>query len=152
MFGSGKFLQYMQITKILHQSKEDYVSKNNQFSTEVKLNGEVIDDTVKETKLLGTIITNDLKWEKNIDKEIKEAKGSLQKKKKKCDKFVKKNKTRLQARFSFFYLCFVLTRLINNHSALDDVITRSTYNNNKTQYLRLRRYDSDFNDHDYSLT
>ena len=57
-------------------------SKNSQFSTEVKLNGEVIDDTVKETKLLGTIITNDLKWEKNIDKEIKEAKGSLQKKKK----------------------------------------------------------------------
>ena len=81
MFGSGKFLQYMQITKILHQSKEDYVSKNNQFSTEVKLNGEVIDDTVKETKLFGTIITNDIKWEKNIDKEIKEAKGSLQKKK-----------------------------------------------------------------------
>ena len=42
MFASGKFLQYMQITKILHQSKEDYISKNNQFSTEVKLNGEVI--------------------------------------------------------------------------------------------------------------
>ena len=47
-------------------------SKNNQFSTEVKLNGEVI-ETVSETKLLGTIITNDLKWEKNIERIVKES-------------------------------------------------------------------------------
>ena len=47
-------------------------SKNSQFSTEVKLNGEVI-ETVEETKLLGTVITNDLKWERNTDKIIKEA-------------------------------------------------------------------------------
>ena len=47
-------------------------SKNNQFSTEVKLNGEVI-ETVNETKLLGTTITNDLNWTKNTDRIVKEA-------------------------------------------------------------------------------
>ena len=34
-------------------------SKNYQFSTDLKLEGDVI-ETVQETKLLGTIITNDL--------------------------------------------------------------------------------------------
>ena len=47
-------------------------SRNNQFSTELKLDGEII-ETVIETKLLGTIITNDLCWKKNTDKTIKEA-------------------------------------------------------------------------------
>ena len=47
-------------------------SKNNQFSTEIKLDGEVI-ETVTETKLLGTIITNDLKWKKNTEKIVKES-------------------------------------------------------------------------------
>ena len=36
-------------------------SKNYQFSTDLKLEGDVI-ETVSETKLLGTIITNDLNW------------------------------------------------------------------------------------------
>ena len=36
-------------------------SKNYQFSTDLKLGGEVI-ETVSETKLLGTIITTDLNW------------------------------------------------------------------------------------------
>ena len=142
MFGSGKFLQYMQITKILHQSKEDYVSKNNQFSTEVKLNGEVFDDTVKLNFLVPSLQMT-LNGKRILIRKSKRLREVFRKKKK-CDKCVKKNKTRLPARFSFFHLCFVLTRLINNHSALDDVITRSTYNNNKTQYLRLRLYDSDF--------
>ena len=39
-------------------------TKNNQFSTELKLNGKVI-ETVKDIKLLGTMITNNLKWSKN---------------------------------------------------------------------------------------
>ena len=47
-------------------------SKNKQFSTEVKLNGEVI-ETVSETKLLGTTITNDLNWKKNTERIVKEA-------------------------------------------------------------------------------
>ena len=47
-------------------------SKNSQFSTEVKLNGEVI-ETVIETKLLGTTITDDLNWKKNTDRIVKEA-------------------------------------------------------------------------------
>ena len=39
-------------------------SKNYQFSTDLKLEDEVI-ETVSETKLLGTIITSDLNWNKN---------------------------------------------------------------------------------------
>ena len=47
-------------------------SINNQFSTEVKLDGKVI-ETVSETKLLGTMITNNLSWKKNTDKIVKES-------------------------------------------------------------------------------
>ena len=39
-------------------------TKNKQFSTHLTLNGKVI-ETVKEIKLLGTIITDDMKWTKN---------------------------------------------------------------------------------------
>ena len=47
-------------------------SRNKQFSTEIKLDGEVI-ETVAETKLLGTIITNDLNWKKNTERIVKES-------------------------------------------------------------------------------
>ena len=38
-------------------------TKNYQFCTRLKLNGEIL-ETVDETKLLGTVITSDLKWDK----------------------------------------------------------------------------------------
>ena len=38
-------------------------STNKQFSTNIEVNGEVI-QTVSEAKLLGTIISEDLKWKK----------------------------------------------------------------------------------------
>ena len=41
-------------------------SKDSQFTTEIKLNGETI-ETVSETKLLGTIVTDKLDWNKNTD-------------------------------------------------------------------------------------
>ena len=47
-------------------------SRNSQFSTEIKLDGEII-ETVNETKLLGTTITNDLNWKKNTDRIVREA-------------------------------------------------------------------------------
>ena len=47
-------------------------SKDSQFSTDIKLNGEVI-ETVSETKLLGTIITDKLDWDKNTQNIVKEA-------------------------------------------------------------------------------
>lgn len=46
-------------------------SKKHQFSTEIKLKGEVV-ETVNQTKLLGTIITNDLSWNKNTEFIVKE--------------------------------------------------------------------------------
>ena len=47
-------------------------SRNSQFSTEIKLNGQVI-ETVNETKLLGTIITDKLDWKRNTENIVKEA-------------------------------------------------------------------------------
>ena len=47
-------------------------SKNHQFTTDLELDGEAI-ETVKETKLLGTAITDKLDWTKNTEKIVKEA-------------------------------------------------------------------------------
>ena len=47
-------------------------SKNFQFSTDLKLEGDFI-ETVSETKLLGTIITNDLNWSKNTQSIVKQS-------------------------------------------------------------------------------
>ena len=45
---------------------------NFQFSTGMSINNEKI-DTVEKTKLLGTVITNDLKWDDNTKEIIKKA-------------------------------------------------------------------------------
>ena len=47
-------------------------SKDKKFSTEIKLKNETI-ETVNETKLLGTIITDDLKWNKNTENIVRES-------------------------------------------------------------------------------
>ena len=47
-------------------------SKKRQFSTRLALNGKQI-EMVKEIKLLGTILTNDLKWNKNTKHLVKRA-------------------------------------------------------------------------------
>ena len=52
-------------------------SKNNQFSTDVKLGSEVV-ETVKETKLLGTILTDNLSWNTNTNKIVKETNRRMQ--------------------------------------------------------------------------
>ena len=43
-----------------------------QFSTRLRLEGEIL-DTVEDTRLLGTIISNDLRWDKNTDSIVKKA-------------------------------------------------------------------------------
>ena len=45
---------------------------NYQFSTRLKIDNDIL-ETVKETRLLGTIITDDLKWEKNSNDIVKRA-------------------------------------------------------------------------------
>ena len=52
-------------------------SRDKKFSTDIKLRNNVI-ETVSETKLLGTIITDDLKWNKNTDFIVKEANKRMQ--------------------------------------------------------------------------
>ena len=47
-------------------------SKENQFTTEIELDGKTI-ETVKETKLLGTLITDKLDWNRNTEKIVKES-------------------------------------------------------------------------------
>ena len=52
-------------------------SKDKKFSTDIKLRSETI-ETMKETKLLGTIITDDLKWNKNTENIVKESNKRMQ--------------------------------------------------------------------------
>ena len=47
-------------------------SKNFQFSTDLKLEGD-FNETVSETKLLGTIITNDLNWNRNTQSIVRQS-------------------------------------------------------------------------------
>ena len=47
-------------------------SQSNQFTTDIKLKGEKL-EIVEESKLLGTIITSDLKWKRNTEEIVKNA-------------------------------------------------------------------------------
>ena len=47
-------------------------SKNSQFTTEIELNGDTV-ETVTETKLLGTVLTEKLNWNQNTQSIVKEA-------------------------------------------------------------------------------
>ena len=46
------------------------ISKNPQFSTRSELENEIL-EIVKETKFLGTIISDNLKWDKNTENIVK---------------------------------------------------------------------------------
>ena len=52
-------------------------TNNYQFTTRLKLNDQVL-ETVNETKLLGTIITSDLKWDKNTNNIIKKSYAKME--------------------------------------------------------------------------
>ena len=52
-------------------------SRDKKFSTDIKLRNNVI-ETVSETRLLGTIITDDLKWNRNTDSIVKETNKRMQ--------------------------------------------------------------------------
>ena len=52
-------------------------SKDHHFSTQLKLNGETV-ETVNSARLLGTILSSNLKWEQNIENIVKRANGRMQ--------------------------------------------------------------------------
>ena len=52
-------------------------SKKYQFATQLSLNGTVL-ETPSDVKLLGTIISNDLKWDKNIKMIVQKANKRMQ--------------------------------------------------------------------------
>ena len=52
-------------------------TRNYQFSTDISINGKNI-DVVDESKLLGTIITSDLKWKRNTEEITKKANARMQ--------------------------------------------------------------------------
>ena len=52
-------------------------TKNYQFSTRLQLNDQII-ETLEKTKLLGTVITDDLKWEENTKHLIKRANARME--------------------------------------------------------------------------
>ena len=66
---------------ILNQKKTKVMifnfTNNYQFSTRLSLQNKKIEE-VAETKLLGTTITNDLKWKKNTNRLIKKANARMQ--------------------------------------------------------------------------
>ena len=51
-------------------------SKRHQFTTNLKLKGETL-EVLNEAKLLGTIISTDLKWDKNTEKIVKHANSRM---------------------------------------------------------------------------
>ena len=51
-------------------------SKDHQFTTRLKLNDHTL-DVIEKTKLLGTVITNDLKWDANCTEIIKKANARM---------------------------------------------------------------------------
>ena len=61
---------------ILNQKKTKVIifnfTDNYKFTAKLELNGEML-DVVKEAKLLGVIITDDLKWDRNTDYIVKKA-------------------------------------------------------------------------------
>ena len=52
-------------------------TRNYQFSTRLTLEGQIL-ETVQEQKLLGTILTEDLKWDRNTEEIVRKANGRLQ--------------------------------------------------------------------------
>ena len=52
-------------------------TRNYQFSTRLTLEGQIL-ETVQEQKLLGTILTADLKWDRNTEEIVRKANGRLQ--------------------------------------------------------------------------
>ena len=52
-------------------------TKNYQFSTRLSMEGEVV-ETVQDTRLLGTIVSNDLTWSKNTHNVVKKANGRME--------------------------------------------------------------------------
>ena len=52
-------------------------TKNYQFSTRLSMEGEVV-ETVQDTRLLGTIVSNDLTWSKNTHNIVKKANGRME--------------------------------------------------------------------------
>ena len=53
------------------------VTHKYRFITRLKLNGEVIEN-VKETKLLCTVLTSDVKWDKNTETILKTAYAKME--------------------------------------------------------------------------
>ena len=53
------------------------ISRKYQFSTKLQLNNHDI-ETLKKTKLLGTIITDDLRWEENTKNIVRKANARME--------------------------------------------------------------------------
>ena len=70
-----KIKQWTEHQKMILNQKKTKVMIFNftdkyKFTTKLELNGEIL-DVVKEAKLLGVIITDDLKWDRNTDYIVK---------------------------------------------------------------------------------
>ena len=62
--------QKMKINQSKTKTMKINFTNKYQFNTRLKVNNDII-QTVEETKQLGTILTNDLKWDKNTNNIVK---------------------------------------------------------------------------------
>ena len=66
---------------VINETKTKYMiinpSRNLQFVTNLKLNNTLLEN-VNEIKILGTTITNDLKWDRNTEEIVKKANPRMQ--------------------------------------------------------------------------
>ena len=69
--------QKMKINQSKTKSMIINFTNKYQFNTRLKLNNEII-ETVEETKLLGTILTSDLKWDRNTNNIVKKSYARLE--------------------------------------------------------------------------
>ena len=79
-------------------------TNDNQFTTRVKMDNQIL-PVVNKTKLLGTIITKDLKWSENTSFLVKKANGRLQLLRRAC------NYTKSTADLKSIYLSHVRNTL-----------------------------------------
>ena len=77
-----KILEWTDKQKMIMNQKKTKVmifnfTNNYQFTTKLMMNNEFL-EVVNEAKLLGVIITDDLKWDKNIEYLVKKANGRME--------------------------------------------------------------------------
>ena len=69
--------QYIPAQNLKSQKWLDIINENYKFTTRLMLNEEIV-EVLDSTRLLGTIITSDLKWDANTANIVKQTNARMQ--------------------------------------------------------------------------